>query len=59
MIATRKILDAFRTTPVSKLRAEAALLPPSLKLIFEQRRLALRILTPDKHHPSAKTIPLQ
>src|SRR5690606_25359208 len=55
--ATRKILGAFRTTPVPLLDAEAALLPPSLRLTYAQRRMALRILTLDNHHPLTRRCP--
>ena len=49
--ASRTILGAFRTTPIAALDAEAALLPPNLRLTAAQRRYALRILTFDRYHP--------
>ena len=49
--ASRTILGAFRTTPIDTMNAEAALLPPDLRLDAAQRRYALRILTFDKHNP--------
>jgi hypothetical protein len=49
--ASRTILGAFRTTPIDAMNAEAALLPPDLRLDAAQRRYALRILTLDEHHP--------
>src|SRR5690606_6106086 len=55
--ATRKILGAFCTTPVPLLDAEAALLPPSLRLTYAQRRMALRILTLDNYHPLTRRCP--
>src|SRR5690606_8391675 len=39
------------------LDAEAALLPPGHRLTFAQRRLALRNLTLDEHHPLTRRCP--
>ena len=55
--AVRRILGAFSTTPVLALEAEAALLPPNLRLRYQQRRYALRILTLDQNHPIRKRTP--
>ncbi len=46
----RKIVGAFRTTPTAALEAELGLLPADLRLDYQQRRYATRLLTiPDEH----------
>src|SRR5690606_23642742 len=49
--ASRTILGAFCTTPIDALNAEAALLPPDLRMDAAQRRYALRILSFGNNHP--------
>ena len=49
--ATRKVLGAFKTTPARAMEAEAAIPPPNIRLNHHQRKMAIRILTLNKHHP--------
>ena len=55
--ALRKILGAFRTTPIAALQTEA--LPPvHVRLHHAQRRYAIRILTMQKDHPIRRQCPV-
>jgi ribonuclease HI len=56
--ALRKILGAFRTTPIVALQTEAALPPVHVRLQHAQRRYAIRILTMPKDHPIRRQCPV-
>ena len=53
----RKIAGAFRTTPIAALEAELGLLPTDLRLDYQQRRYATRILTIPNEHPLLELCP--
>ena len=55
--ATRRILGAFRTTPVALLDVEACLPPAALRLDHNRRRYALRLLRLPPTHPVVSRCP--
>lgn len=55
--ATRRILGAFRTTPVALLDVESALPPVEHRLTQAQRRYALRLLRLPASHPVVRRCP--
>jgi hypothetical protein len=55
--ALRRILNAFRSTPIIALHNEAALPPVSVHLQSKQRKYILRLLTLPPSHPVIKRCP--
>jgi ribonuclease HI len=49
--ASRRILGAFRTSPVVPMELEASLPPPTIRLQQTCRKYALRTMTLPEHHP--------
>ena len=55
-MATRKILGAFKTSPIKPLEVEACLAPPSVRLNTTTRNYALRTLKLGPNHPTNKEL---
>jgi ribonuclease HI len=55
--ATRRILGAFRTTPIALLDVESSLPPVEIRLIHAQRRYAIRLLRLTPEHPVVRRCP--
>ena len=55
--ASRRILGAFRSTPTDLLDVEAALLPANIRLQYNQRRYAVRLLRLPESHPVVQRCP--
>ena len=49
--ASRRILGAFRTSPIMPMELEASLPPPAIRLQQTCKIYALRTMTLPKHHP--------
>ena len=55
--ATKKILEAFRSSPSAALELESAILPPKLRLDKTSELYALRIATLSENHPIRQRTP--